>query len=35
MNRLMVRGKKSIAEKVFYDSLQTLAEKTSEDPWST
>lgn len=32
MNRLMVRGKKSIAEKVFYDSLQTLADKTSEDP---
>ncbi|MFW5837926.1 MAG: 30S ribosomal protein S7 [Desulfovibrionaceae bacterium] len=32
MNRLMLTGKKSIAEKIFYDSLETLGEKTSEDP---
>ena len=32
INRLMYNGKKGIAEKVFYDSLNILAEKTSEEP---
>ena len=32
VNRLMYNGKKGAAEKIFYSSLETLAEKTGEDP---
>ena len=32
VNRLMYDGKKGAAEKIFYSSLETLAEKTGEDP---
>lgn len=32
VNRLMFDGKKGAAEKIFYRSLELLAEKTSEDP---
>src|SRR5215469_769716 len=31
INRLMYNGKKGVAEKVFYESLAILAEKTGED----
>ena len=32
VNRLMYDGKKGAAEKIFYTSVQALAEKTGEDP---
>jgi small subunit ribosomal protein S7 len=32
MNRLMFDGKKGAAEKIFYRSLEILAEKTNEEP---
>lgn len=32
INRLMGDGKKSVAEKIFYRSLEILAEKTNEEP---
>ena len=32
INRLMYDGKKGTAEKIFYSAIQTLAEKTNEDP---
>ena len=32
VNRLMYDGKKGAAEKIFYSSLASLAEKTGEDP---
>ena len=32
VNRLMYDGKKGAAEKIFYSSLESLAEKTGEDP---
>ena len=32
VNRLMYDGKKGAAEKIFYSSLETLGEKTGEDP---
>lgn len=32
INRLMVCGKKSVAEGIFYKALETLGEKTSEPP---
>ncbi|MGE4551919.1 MAG: 30S ribosomal protein S7, partial [Desulfovibrionaceae bacterium] len=32
INRLMMRGKKSVAENVFYHALENLAQQTSEDP---
>lgn len=32
INRLMRRGKKSIAEKIFYTSLERIKEKTGEEP---
>ena len=32
VNRLMFDGKKGAAEKIFYSSLETLAEKTGEEP---
>ena len=32
VNRLMYCGKRGAAEKIFYSSLETLAEKTGEDP---
>lgn len=32
INRLMKDGKKAVAEKLFYSAVDTLAERTSEDP---
>jgi small subunit ribosomal protein S7 len=32
INALMIGGKKSIAEKIFYGSLEIVQEKTNEDP---
>ncbi len=32
VNHLMVCGKKSVAEKVFYDAMDLIARKTKEDP---
>lgn len=32
INRLMRRGKKSIAERIFYNSLDIVKEKTKEEP---
>lgn len=32
INRLMRRGKKSIAERIFYNSLNIVKEKTQEEP---
>ena len=32
INRLMLDGKKSTAERMFYSALETLKEKTQEDP---
>ena len=32
INRLMKEGEKSVAEKIFYDSLSLLADKTQEEP---
>lgn len=32
VNHLMLRGKKAVAEKVFYDAMDLIARKTKEDP---
>ena len=32
INRLMRRGKKSVAEKIFYSTMETIKEKTKEEP---
>ena len=32
INRLMYDGKKSTAERIFYEALEALAEKSKEDP---
>lgn len=32
INRLMRRGKKSIAEKIFYSTLEKIKEKTNDEP---
>lgn len=32
INRLMTRGKKSIAQKIFYSSMDRIQEKTKENP---
>ena len=32
INRLMTRGKKSIAQKIFYSSMNKIEEKTKENP---
>jgi|SRR3989339_901820 len=32
INRLMTRGKKSIAEKIFYNAMLTVADKTKKEP---
>ncbi|PCJ15138.1 MAG: 30S ribosomal protein S7 [Gammaproteobacteria bacterium] len=32
INHLMVSGKKSVAEKIVYDAMDTMAEKSSADP---
>ncbi|PCI46430.1 MAG: 30S ribosomal protein S7 [Moraxellaceae bacterium] len=32
INHLMVSGKKSVAEKIVYDAMDTMAEKSSSDP---
>lgn len=35
INRIMRRGKKSIAEKIFYSTLEKIQEKTNEKPMET
>jgi small subunit ribosomal protein S7 len=35
INRIMLRGKKSLAEKVVYGALKTVSEKTGGDPTQT
>lgn len=35
INRLMLRGKKSLAEKIVYGALKTVSEKTGGDPTQT
>jgi small subunit ribosomal protein S7 len=35
INRIMRRGKKSIAEKIFYSTMEKIAEKTNEKPVET
>ena len=32
INRLMRRGKKAIAEKIFYETMEAIKERTKEDP---
>lgn len=32
INHLMISGKKSVAEKIVYDAMDTMAEKSSSDP---
>jgi small subunit ribosomal protein S7 len=32
INRLMISGKKSVSEKMFYQALENLASQTNEDP---
>ncbi|MHB2018091.1 MAG: 30S ribosomal protein S7, partial [Candidatus Xenobia bacterium] len=32
INKLMLRGKKSVAEKLFYGSMDSIAAKTGKDP---
>lgn len=32
VNNMMLRGKKTIAYKIFYEAMEIVAEKTSEDP---
>jgi small subunit ribosomal protein S7 len=32
MNKIMLRGKKSVAEKIVYGSLEVVAKKTNNDP---
>lgn len=32
INRLMMDGKKSVAERIFYSALDTLAQQTNEEP---
>ena len=32
INRLMRRGKKSVAEKIFYSTMDTIKERTKEEP---
>ena len=32
INRLMFDGKKSVAERIFYEALESLGEKSKEDP---
>ncbi len=35
MNHVMVDGKKSVAEKIVYGALDTVAEKSGKDPLET
>ena len=35
INKVMLHGKRSIAEKIVYDAMETIAKKTSEDPLDT
>ena len=35
INRLMLRGKKTLAEKIVYGALKTVSEKTGGDPTQT
>lgn len=32
INRMMLDGKRSVSERIFYQALEVLAEKTNEDP---
>ena len=35
INRIMRRGKKSLAEKIFYGTMERIKERTNEDPIET
>jgi small subunit ribosomal protein S7 len=35
INKVMLHGKRSIAEKIVYDAMETIAKKTAEDPLDT
>ncbi len=35
INKVMLHGKRSIAEKIVYDAMETIAKKTGEDPLDT
>ena len=35
INKVMLHGKRSIAEKIVYDAMATIAAKTGEDPLDT
>jgi small subunit ribosomal protein S7 len=35
INKVMLHGKRSIAEKIVYDAMETIAKKTSDDPLDT
>ena len=35
INKVMLHGKRSVAEKIVYDAMETIAKKTSEDPLDT
>ncbi|MGH2810369.1 MAG: 30S ribosomal protein S7, partial [Actinomycetota bacterium] len=35
VNKIMLRGKKSLAEKIVYGALKTVSEKTGGDPTQT
>ena len=35
INKVMLHGKRSIAEKIVYDAMETIAKKTGDDPLDT
>jgi small subunit ribosomal protein S7 len=35
INKVMLHGKRSVAEKIVYDAMETIAKKTNEDPLDT
>lgn len=35
INQMMKRGKKSLAERIFYDAMQSIEKQTGEDPMKT
>lgn len=35
INRMMIGGKKSVAQRIFYDALDIIAERSSDDPLDT
>ena len=35
VNKILLRGKRSVAEKIVYDAMETIAKKTGDDPLDT